>query len=269
MGYFDNIQFITGDSFPNYKCAIDTICRDNYSFEFIKSGVMRCSIGDSPSAVVKGPCVFWHNLHVRYVYGPADSEGWDHHFLIMGGERARQIVCEGLSRQFPSGFAPVLDAELFDDQFHQLLALALSLDASMHPRAVALLETMVAQTLSWSHGSFLKDRMAGGMESLMLSLQGSPQREPDFEREASRLGMSYANFRRVFKRLSGKATYEYLLHCRVRKAASLLRETRRQVKEIAWDLGFHDSAQFCKLFKGKMGMSPGEYRAKIQLPGPV
>jgi AraC-like DNA-binding protein len=77
------------------------------------------------------------------------------------------------------------------------------------------------------------------------------------------MGLSYSHFRRLFRRFAGCSPHEYLLRCRMRRAARDLRDTGRQVKDVAAEAGYDDPAQFCKLFRKKIGLSPGRFRQGV------
>lgn len=70
-----------------------------------------------------------------------------------------------------------------------------------------------------------------------------------------------------FQRLTGYAPIEYLIQLRLRKACLLLQTTSFPVTKIAELVGIPNSQYFGKLFKKKMGRSPGEYRKKANKQG--
>jgi len=68
--------------------------------------------------------------------------------------------------------------------------------------------------------------------------------------EASRCFHTYLNCSPV----------EYLLQYRISASQKLLRTTPFSVKEISFQCGFHSPSYFTKLFKVKVGITPGEYQ---------
>ncbi|MFD1911086.1 AraC family transcriptional regulator [Halodurantibacterium flavum] len=62
---------------------------------------------------------------------------------------------------------------------------------------------------------------------------------------------------------AGHTPTTYIQHRRLQRAADRLRaEPRRSITEIAFSLGFNDSAYFSRLFRRQLGLSPSEWRAK-------
>ena len=63
-----------------------------------------------------------------------------------------------------------------------------------------------------------------------------------------------------FQRLTGYAPIEYLIQLRLHKACLLLQTTSLPVTKIAELVGIPNNQYFGKLFKKKLGKTPGEYR---------
>ncbi len=65
---------------------------------------------------------------------------------------------------------------------------------------------------------------------------------------------------RCFRRQLGQTAFEYLLNYRVDRACALLRNTDAPVSQVALDCGFASASYFCKLFRQRLGLSPGAFR---------
>jgi AraC-like DNA-binding protein len=81
----------------------------------------------------------------------------------------------------------------------------------------------------------------------------------DLAREA---GMSERSFFREFRKVMHSSPSDYLLHCRLERAAELLRErpNPRRIGEIAEACGFEDSNYFSTCFRRWKGCAPSAYR---------
>jgi DNA-binding response OmpR family regulator len=73
---------------------------------------------------------------------------------------------------------------------------------------------------------------------------------------ARRVGMSPRRLQRDFKRRFGVTPAAYLVACRMRRAASELRDPQRLVKEVAASVGFPNPNNFATAFKRHHGVSP-------------
>ena len=78
----------------------------------------------------------------------------------------------------------------------------------------------------------------------------------------SRYGISSTYFSRKFKEEVGMGYMDFLMNVRMDAGKRLLRYSKRTVKDIASRTGFHDARYFSRVFYGKEGCTPIEYREK-------
>ncbi len=69
---------------------------------------------------------------------------------------------------------------------------------------------------------------------------------------------------RVFRAYYGCSIGEYLTRCRLRLAMDLMTSTELSLAQIAIDTGFYDQGHFSNKFKKHLGISPREYRSRLQ-----
>jgi transcriptional regulator GlxA family with amidase domain len=81
------------------------------------------------------------------------------------------------------------------------------------------------------------------------------------DRLAARVGMSRRNFTRTFSRELGRTVAEHLEAVRLEEACRLLEVTDRPLKRIAEDVGLGTPQRLVSLFKRRLSMTPGAYRA--------
>ena len=87
-------------------------------------------------------------------------------------------------------------------------------------------------------------------------------REVNFEKLASDVGMSHRNFTRRFKSATGDNPRDYLQQLRLSSAIKLLEDTRLPIGTIAQRVGYRDLTHFRSLFKRYTGQTPTEYRRR-------
>jgi transcriptional regulator GlxA family with amidase domain len=97
-------------------------------------------------------------------------------------------------------------------------------------------------------------------------LQERYSEEQRVDELAHRFGMSSRNFARRFKNATGESPLAYLHGMRIAAAKQLLEATLVSVQEIAQRVGYSDVLFFRNLFKRHTGVSPGEYRRRIERP---
>ncbi len=81
---------------------------------------------------------------------------------------------------------------------------------------------------------------------------------------AREVGLSYENFRKRFVALTGESPGRYQKRRRLERAGAAIYQGKQSLKEIADELGFCDVFHFSKAFKQVMGLTPSEYRQKVQ-----
>lgn len=76
------------------------------------------------------------------------------------------------------------------------------------------------------------------------------------------LGMSRVNLYKRLVAMTGKTPIEFIRVIRLKHAAKLLRETRMNISEVAYQVGFNNPKYFTKYFKEEFGMLPSVYQEK-------
>ena len=77
---------------------------------------------------------------------------------------------------------------------------------------------------------------------------------------AGEAGLSAFQFLRIFSRAIGVTPHQYLVRCRLRRAARLLTDEDRAVTDVAFDCGFGDLSNFVRTFHRAAGVSPRAFR---------
>lgn len=77
---------------------------------------------------------------------------------------------------------------------------------------------------------------------------------------AQYIGLSTREATRLFKKTFHQTPIDYLIDYRIEQAKRLLRETDHPITNIAFMVGFNDSAYFSKIFKEHLKTTPKDYR---------
>ncbi len=73
-------------------------------------------------------------------------------------------------------------------------------------------------------------------------------------------GYEKSAFCRMFKNATNYTFHKYLNDYRIKKATILLEENNCSIADVAFQVGFVQQKNFCRLFKESMGITPTEYR---------
>ena len=80
--------------------------------------------------------------------------------------------------------------------------------------------------------------------------------------ELSRVAQfSQFHFHRIFRAFMGEPLYAFITRLRVERAAALLPGSPAKITDIAFDLGFNDSATFARAFKKHFGVPASRWKA--------
>jgi AraC family transcriptional regulator len=80
---------------------------------------------------------------------------------------------------------------------------------------------------------------------------------------ADLLEMSPFHFCRVFRQSTGLTPHQYILHLRIEKSKSLLKNKKLGIAEVATRLGFTDQSHFTNIFRKLSGTTPARWRASL------
>ena len=78
---------------------------------------------------------------------------------------------------------------------------------------------------------------------------------------AKECGLSVSQFSRAFKRSTGVAPHQWLMHRRIDVAKDLIRDGISALAEVALSCGFSDQSHLTRAFARATGLTPGRWRA--------
>lgn len=78
---------------------------------------------------------------------------------------------------------------------------------------------------------------------------------------ASAAATSRSGLQRKLKQAMGITPQDLMREARIKRACQLLRQTDKNVSEVAYACGFSDPKYFSRSFKQSTGMSPTEYKS--------
>jgi AraC-like DNA-binding protein len=93
-----------------------------------------------------------------------------------------------------------------------------------------------------------------------LRIRESLEVDLTIQQVAEELGVSYSNFRKLFKEFTGISPALYQQDLCLQRAKELLATTTLSIKEIAYRLRFESPDYFSSKFKIKTGKKPSEFR---------
>ncbi len=90
------------------------------------------------------------------------------------------------------------------------------------------------------------------------------------EEMVRRSGLARRTLERRFRKATGRSPLAYVQELRIAEARRRLERTDLPVEEIAYQVGYENTAFFRRLFQRRTRLAPGAYRRKFRLPvGPA
>jgi len=81
---------------------------------------------------------------------------------------------------------------------------------------------------------------------------------------AQAAGISSTRLYDLFRKRFGESPLKRITRLRIQHACDLLTTTSLSIKEIGAESGFGDSVHFCRVFRQRLGTSPGAYRRQFE-----
>ena len=197
----------------------------------------------------------WHS------YGPLPTSRWKSYWIGFKGKNMDDRVADGfLSKEKPIyhvGFSSKI-LELYDSALHAAFEEAPYTQQLM----AGIVNHLIGMMYSLERNIELSKNSAHVEMIGRARLRIRETLESNFtiQQLAEELGVSYSNFRKLFKEYTGMSPALYQQDLRLQRAKELLSATALSIKEIAYTLNFDSPDYFSSKFRAKMGMKPSQFR---------
>ena len=197
----------------------------------------------------------WHSYH------PNPRTGWKSHWIGFKGKNMDDRVKAGfLTPEKPIyhvGYSFVLEG-----LYQRALEEATKENAYSQQLMAGIVNHLIGMMYSLERNIELnKNHLHVDMiNRARLRIRESLESDLTIQKIAEDLGVSYSNFRKLFKEYTGLSPATYQQDLRLLRAKELLSTTDLTIKEIAYRLNFESPDYFSAKFKAKMGCKPSEIR---------
>lgn len=197
----------------------------------------------------------WHTYH------PLPDTGWKSYWIGFQGRN--------MSDRLRAGFFQVGKPTLYigySTEVIHLYIMALDTAKTESANYQQILAGIVNQLIGQMYAlerNIILDRVhkrADLVARAQLRIREALESKLTIQDVAEELGMSYSNFRKLFKEYTATSPATYQQELRLQRAKELLTATTLSVKEIAYRLNFDSPDYFSAKFKMKTGRKPSQYR---------
>ena len=246
----------------HYSWEQGRIFRDEYQILYITRGrgIFESHLTGKLNIQEGSILILFPNVWHRY--RPLRSTGWDAFWVGVKGDILDRLAENGIL----SPKKPILNVgvnEALVQEYIQINTLSELQLFGFRPLLSAGAMKILSAVLAIQPRQENNNRHFAGMiqkaRLRMIEHADKPLNVQDMARD---LHLSYAYFRRLFKRYTGFAPNQYLLEARLNRAKELLRNTQLPLKQISEMLGFDDPFHFSRFFKNRIGLSPRQWRQR-------
>lgn len=93
-------------------------------------------------------------------------------------------------------------------------------------------------------------------------IEKNPQEKITVEELAEKVAVGRRSFERRFKQATGNSVLEYIHRVKIESAKRSFENSRKNISEVMFDVGYTDTKAFRTIFKKITGLTPVEYRNK-------
>ena len=197
----------------------------------------------------------WHSYH------PTPPRGWKKYWIGFKGRNMDDRVRAGfLSPQKPIYHVGFSDAIV--SLYKQAYDAAVEEAAYSQQYMAGLVNMLIGMMYSKERNIQLSRNQAhvDMIGRARLRIREALESNLTIQQVAEEMGISYSNFRKLFKEHTGISPAIYQQDLRLQRAKELLSTTDLSVKEIAYRLDFESPDYFSAKFKAKTGRRPSELR---------
>lgn len=197
----------------------------------------------------------WHS------YNPSPTTGWKSYWIGFKGRNIDDRVRAG----FLSPTKPIYHVGFSDDivrLYKEAYDTAICEAAYAQQVLAGLVNHIIGVMYSLERNIELNRNQAhvDMVNRARLEIREHLESSLTIQQVAKDLGVSYSNFRKLFKEYTGISPATYQQDLRLQRAKELLSTTEMSVKEIAYRLNFESPDYFSAKFKAKTGRRPSELR---------
>ena len=200
----------------------------------------------------------WHSYH------PTGPTGWKKYWIGFKGDNMDRRVRAG----FLSPTKPIYHvgySDVIETLYKRAYETAIAEEAYSQQLMAGIVNHLIGLMYSLERNIELKTRNQAHVDMISrarLRIRESLESSLTIQQVAEEMGVSYSNFRKLFKEHTGLSPATYQQDLRLQRAKELLSTTAMSIKEIAYRLNFDSPDYFSAKFKSKTGHKPSDLRSE-------
>lgn len=241
-----------------------TGANDSYRLHLIVEGKGTVNSRTTKNMTVTAGHALLVHPNEWFAWWPDRQPAWEHYWIAFKGTDMDERVAAGF---FPKdrttwrvGYAP--DLLLL---YKRALSIADNEPVYFQQALAGIVNDMLGTLYALERETEMNKRRntTDTVNRGLLRIREAIESNITVQQVADEIGMSYANFRKLFKKNTGCSPARYQQTLKIERAKELLSSSNLSVKEIAYRLCFSSPDYFSAMFKRATGRKPSDYRMDI------
>jgi len=196
----------------------------------------------------------WHR------YKPYANTGWTENYIGFNGKLANHFLKKNLLLKDKEIIKCEIREE-FIDTYYKIFNLVQNEEPGFQQIASGLIIKLLGYIIAFQkQREFTGKKIEKIIQTIRFLIRDKVEKDLDFEKISDSYNIGYSYFRKMFKKYVGIAPHQYHLELKIMRAKEIILNSDKSIKEICFELGFQSIHYFSRVFKSKVGISPGELR---------
>ena len=233
---------------------VHTRCsRHDYYIMYMTEGNMLVRLDNTETTIAEGQLLII-KPETEYEYISDENKPINYLWIHFSGKRAGELISEyGLEVNEVQNVG--VHSRLADSWCRMFYEFIMN-DRFFKENSICILKEILAAFSRYKND---KSRSRRVLKSIIY-IHEHYSEDLTVEQLAEMEGLSRAHYRTCFREAAGVSPKEYIIDRRIEAACAILEEQDRSIQETAQLVGYSDVYYFGRIFKKKMGISPGKYR---------
>ncbi len=196
----------------------------------------------------------------QHSYRPNVKTGWVENYIGFDGSLVDHFYQQALFLK-TQPFFQCGARESFLKIYYEIFKLVQKEKPGFQQIASGLILELIGKMVAHQkQGDFSGKAIEKIIQKTRFQIREGVENNIDLKQLARQHHISYANFRKMFKKYTGIPPRQYHLELKLIRAKELILTSEKSIKEISQELNFESIHYFSRYFKKKIGFSPSELR---------
>ena len=232
---------------------------NEFKLIYITNGIGYVCFDNAPELEISKGKILLISPNQKYTYYHLNTSEWKEYFIRFETD----MVFSMLIRKFFPIENSIIDIGFNEELmklFHRAIDVVQNGLKSSQVYLSGMLFHVLGLIIAESKNKTLEKKERQKIEQAKIIMNENVYEDMPIQNIASQLNLSYALFRRNFKKYTNESPARYYNDIKLNKAKQMLVESTDSIKEISFKLQFTSLEYFSTSFKRMTGFTPSEFR---------